>query len=130
MYAVIKTGGKQYRVAAGDVITVEKLAGDVGEAVTFDQVLALGSDSDLTVGTPTVDGATVSAEVLEQGRGDKILVFKKQRRKNYRRLHGHRQFMTVLRVTDIAGGAKAKPKKAKAAKPAEAAAEAAAETED
>ena len=128
MYAVIKTGGKQYRVAAGDVITVEKLAGDVGEAVTFDHVLAVGDDSDLTVGTPTVYSATVSAEVLEQGRGDKILVFKKQRRKNYRRLHGHRQYQTVLRVTDIAGGGKTKPK-AKAAEPAEPAAEAAAETE-
>jgi large subunit ribosomal protein L21 len=134
MYAVIKTGGKQYRVAAGDVITVEKLAGDVGEAVTFDHVLAVGGDSELTVGTPTVDGATVSAEVLEQGRGDKVLVFKKKRRQNYRRLHGHRQYQTVLRVTDIAGGGetKPKPKKAKAVEPAEAtepAVEAAAETE-
>ena len=128
MYAVFKTGGKQYRVAAGDVITVEKLAGDVGEAVTFDHVLALGGDGDLTVGMPTVAGATISAEVLEQGRGDKILVFKKKRRKNYRRLHGHRQHQTVLRVTEISAGAKAK--KAKAAKPAAAPAAATAETED
>ncbi len=128
MYAVFKTGGKQYRVAAGDVITVEKLAGDVGKAVTFDQVLALGSDGDLTVGTPMVAGATISAEVLEQGRGDKILVFKKKRRKNYRRLHGHRQHQTVLRVTEISAGAKAK--KATAAKPAAAPADTVAETED
>ena len=104
MYAVIRTGGKQYKVAQGDVITVEKLAGQAGDAVTFDQVLAL-DDGDLRVGTPVLDGASVSAEVLEQTRGDKIIVFKKKRRKNYRRKRGHRQYITVLRVTDIAAEA-------------------------
>ena len=104
MYAVIRAGGKQYKVAQGDVITVEKLAGQAGDAVTFDQVLAL-DDGDLRVGTPVLDGASVSAEVLEQTRGDKIIVFKKKRRKNYRRKRGHRQYITVLRVTDIAAEA-------------------------
>ena len=116
MYAVIRTGGKQYKVAQGDVITVEKLAGEAGEAVTFDQVLALGGEGGLTVGTPVLDGASVQAEVVEQTRGDKIIVFKKKRRKNYRRKRGHRQYLTVLRVTDIL--AKAKKKAAPRKKPA------------
>lgn len=100
MYAVIKTGGKQYRVAAGDVIKVEKLDGDIGASVDFDQVLMVGGD-DAKVGTPLVDGAKVTAEVLEQGKGDKVLIFKKKRRKNYRRTRGHRQHETVLRISDI-----------------------------
>ena len=118
MYAVIRTGGKQYKVAQGDVITVEKLAGEAGEAVTFDQVLALGGEGGLSVGTPVLDGASVQAEVVEQTRGDKIIVFKKKRRKNYRRKRGHRQYLTVLRVTDILAKAKkrAAPKKKPAAK--------------
>ena len=116
MYAVIRTGGKQYKVAQGDVITVEKLAGEAGEAITFDQVLALGGEDGLTVGTPVLDGASVQAEVVEQTRGDKIIVFKKKRRKNYRRKRGHRQYLTVLRVTDIL--AKAKKKAAPKKKPA------------
>ncbi len=105
MYAVIRTGGKQYKVAEGDVIKIEKLAGQAGDAVTFDQVLALGDDGGLQVGTPVLDGASVSAELLEQIRGEKIIVFKKKRRKNYRRKRGHRQYLTVLRVTDIAADA-------------------------
>ncbi len=101
MYAVIKTGGKQYRVAAGDVIKVEKLDGEVGSNVDFDQVLMVGNGEDAKIGTPVVDGAKVSAEVLEQGKGDKVLIFKKKRRKNYRRTRGHRQHQTVLRIGDI-----------------------------
>ncbi|MGI9510813.1 MAG: 50S ribosomal protein L21 [Geminicoccaceae bacterium] len=102
MYAVIKTGGKQYRVAAGDVIKVEKLDGEVGASVDFDQVLMVGGDDGAKVGTPLIDGAKVSAEVLEQGKGDKVLIFKKKRRKNYRRTRGHRQHQTVLRISNIA----------------------------
>lgn len=100
MYAVIKTGGKQYRVAAGDVIKIEKLDGEIGQTVDFDQVLMVGGD-DAKIGTPIVDGAKVSAEVLEQGKGDKVLIFKKKRRHKYRRLRGHRQQQTVLRISDI-----------------------------
>ena len=113
MYAVIRTGGKQYKVAEGDVIKVEKLAGAAGDAVTFDQVLALGDDGGLRVGTPVLDGASVSAELLEQTRGEKIIVFKKKRRKNYRRKRGHRQYLTVLRVTDIAADAEQRTAAAK-----------------
>lgn len=101
MYAVIKTGGKQYRVAAGDVIKVEKLDGEVGQTVDFDQVLMVGGD-ETKIGAPLVDGAKVSAEVLEQGKGDKVLIFKKIRRHKYRRTRGHRQHQTVLRISDIA----------------------------
>ncbi len=116
MYAVIQTGGKQYKVAAGDVITVERLAAEQGGSVTFDQVLMLGDGDKPTIGTPTVDGATVSATVLEQARGPKIIVFKKKRRKGYRRTAGHRQDLTVLRVTDILPtGAKKAATKAKKA---------------
>ena len=100
MYAVIKTGGKQYRVAAGDVIKVEKLDGEVGQTVDFDQVLMVGGD-EAAIGTPTVKGAKVTAEVLEQGKADKVLIFKKKRRQNYRRTRGHRQHQTVLRISDI-----------------------------
>jgi len=104
MYAVIKTGGKQYRVAAGDVIKVEKLDGDVGDKIGFDQVLMVGdeaAENSAKFGTPMIAGAEVTAEVLEQGKGDKVLIFKKKRRKNYRRTRGHRQWQTVLRISDI-----------------------------
>jgi len=97
MFAVIKTGGKQYRVASGDVIKVEKLEAEAGSTVTLDQVLMAGDK----IGTPLVDGVTVSAEVVAQDRGPKIIVFKKKRRQNYRRKNGHRQDITVLRITDI-----------------------------
>jgi large subunit ribosomal protein L21 len=107
MYAVIKTGGKQYKVAAGDVLAVEKLIAEPGSSVTFSDVLMMGDEKGQTVGTPLVDGATVIAEVLEQGRGEKIIIFKKKRRKNYRRKAGHRQLLTTLRITDVlAKGAK------------------------
>lgn len=101
MYAVIKTGGKQYKVAQNDIIKVEKLAGETGAAIEFDEVLMLGDGANVTVGTPTVSGASVKAEVVEQARGPKIIVFKKRRRKHSQRRHGHRQDLTVVRVTDI-----------------------------
>jgi len=116
MFAVIKTGGKQYKVAAGDVISVERLTGDPGSHIDLEQVLAIGDGAQLTVGKPFVAGAAVAATVIEQTRGDKIIVFKKKRRQNYRRRRGHRQELTVLKITDIyPAGA---PRKAKpAAKP-------------
>jgi large subunit ribosomal protein L21 len=105
MYAVIRTGGKQYRVASGQVIKIERLDGAVGETVAFDQVLMVGdeqADGEPRIGAPLVDGARVTAEVLEQGKAPKVIVFKKRRRKNYRRKRGHRQLQTVLRIRDIA----------------------------
>ena len=103
MHAVIKTGGKQYRVAEGDVIRVERLDGEVGGTLALDQVLMVsGGEGEPRVGTPLVSGATVTAEVLHQTRGPKIIVFKKKRRKNYRRKKGHRQDLTVLRIRGIA----------------------------
>ena len=112
MYAVIKTGGKQYRVAKGDIIEVEKLTADPGSTVSLAPVLMLNDDKSSTVGTPIIEGAAVSAEVLDQTRGDKIIVFKKKRRKGYRRTIGHRQDLTVLRITDVTGKAKAASKRA------------------
>ena len=100
MFAVIRTGGKQYRVAAEDVIKVEKVKGNPGEIVQFGEVLVVGGDS-ITLGQPTISGASVAAEVLEQGRGPKIIAFKKRRRKNSRRKRGHRQEFTLIRVTEI-----------------------------
>ena len=105
MYAVIRTGGKQYRVASGQVVKIERLEGEVGATVAFDQVLMIGdeqADGEPTIGAPLVEGARVTAEVLEQGKGPKVIVFKKKRRKNYRRRRGHRQLQTVLRIRDIA----------------------------
>ena len=101
MYAVIRTGGKQYKVAKNDVIAVERLSGEAGDVIALDQVLLLGDGPQATIGTPLVGGACVAAEVLEQGKGDKVLIFKKKRRHNYRRKKGHRQELTFLRVTDI-----------------------------
>jgi large subunit ribosomal protein L21 len=106
MYAVIKTGGKQYRVKAGDMLVVEKLDGDAGAKVAFDQVLMLGDGSDVVIGAPVVDGAVVNATLVETRKGEKIKVFKKIRRQGYRRTQGHRQFESVLRVTGIVGGGK------------------------
>jgi large subunit ribosomal protein L21 len=100
MFAVIKTGGKQYRVAADDVLKIDKIAGEPGEIVQFGEVLVVGGDN-VALGTPTVAGACVAAEVLEQGRGPKIIAFKKRRRKNSRRKRGHRQEFTLVRVTEI-----------------------------
>jgi large subunit ribosomal protein L21 len=133
MFAVIKTGGTQYKVAAGDRITVERLPGDAGASIALDQVLALGSGSDMTIGSPMISGAVVTAEVVEQTRGDKIIVFKKKRRQNYRRKNGHRQDLTVLKITDIAASGQAKTE-ATSAEPAPAkkprAKKAAAKTEE
>jgi large subunit ribosomal protein L21 len=102
MYAVIQTGGKQYRVAPGDHLRVEKLAADKGATVTFDQVLLVGGDT-TRVGTPFVGGVKVTAQVVAQGKAKKIIVFKLRRRKNYRRKYGHRQPFTELRITGIEG---------------------------
>jgi large subunit ribosomal protein L21 len=105
MYAVIKTGGKQYRVAADDKLTIEKVAGDTGSEVVFTEVLMLGGGegAEAKVGAPAVAGAKVVAEVLEQGRAAKVIAFKKRRRKNSRRKRGHRQHQTVVRIKEIVG---------------------------
>ena len=109
MYAVIKTGGKQYRVQPGDVIVVEKLDGDAGSDVKFGEVLMLGGDKGVTVGAPMIDGASVLATLVETRKGEKIKIFKKIRRQGYRRTKGHRQMESVLRITGIEGaGEKAK----------------------
>ena len=100
MYAVIETGGKQYRIAKDDVISVEKLETEAGKTVEF-QALMVGEGASVTVGTPHVAGARVTAEVVEQARTPKVIVFKKQRRKNHRRKKGHRQHITKLRITEI-----------------------------
>jgi large subunit ribosomal protein L21 len=110
MFAVIRTGGKQYRVAPNDIIQIERIAGEPGDIIELGEVLLLGGDSPKT-GSPTIAGALVAAEVLEQSRGDKIIVFKKKRRKNYRRKKGHRQDLTLLRITEILTDGK-KPSKA------------------
>ena len=99
MYAVIKTGGKQYRVTTGDVLKVEKLAGEEGKEIVFNEVLALGD----TIGAPLVEGASVKATVLKQARDAKVIVFKKKRRQNYRRKNGHRQYITLVKITDVCG---------------------------
>ena len=123
MFAVFKTGGKQYRVAAEDVLKVDKVKGEPGEIVEFGEVLVVGGDN-VTLGVPTVAGATVAAEVLEQARGPKIIAFKKRRRKNSRRKIGHRQEFTLLRITEIltdgkkpSKQAQPRPKRAPAAPP-------------
>jgi large subunit ribosomal protein L21 len=104
MYAVIKTGGKQYRVKAGDLLVVEKLAGEPGAQVAFDEVLMLGEGEAVTVGAPLVTGAVVNATLIETRKGEKVKIFKKTRRQGYRRTRGHRQFESVLRVTAIGDG--------------------------
>ncbi|MFZ3235818.1 MAG: 50S ribosomal protein L21 [Stellaceae bacterium] len=109
MFAVIRTGGKQYRVAQGDLIAVEKLAGEPGDAVEFGEVLMVGDGAEVAAGMPLVAGAAVSATVVEQSRAAKIIVFKKKRRHNYRRKKGHRQYQTVLRITEIRGADGAQP---------------------
>lgn len=117
MFAVIKTGGKQYKVAPADVIKVEKLDGDAGDPVAFDQVLMVGGET-TTVGGPLVTGASVTGEIVEQTREATILVFKKRRRKNSRRSRGHRQQVTLVRITDILTDGKAPARQAKAEQPA------------
>ncbi len=101
MFAVIRTGGKQYRVTQDAVLKVEKLEADEGATVTFTDVLAMGENGNLTLGAPVISGASVTATVLHQTRGEKIIIFKKRRRQNSRRKNGHRQHVTVLRVTGI-----------------------------
>jgi large subunit ribosomal protein L21 len=114
MFAVIRTGGKQYRVAAEDKLKVEKVAGEPGDIITFGEVLVVGGETP-TLGAPTVAGASVAAEVLEQGRGPKVIAFKKRRRKNSRRKRGHRQEFTLVRISEILTDG-AKPSKKAAAK--------------
>jgi large subunit ribosomal protein L21 len=116
MYAVIKTGGKQYKVAKDQIVVVEKLVGEAGQQVAFEDVLMVAGGEAATVGAPHVAGATVTAEIVEQGRAPKIIVFKKKRRKKHRRRNGHRQDQTVLRITEILTDGK-KPAKAKTAAP-------------
>ena len=115
MFAVIKTGGKQYRVAENDEIIVEKLDGDAGASVTFDEVLVLGTDSGTTVGAPLVSGASVVGEVAEQRKADKVITVKKRQRSTYRRKIGHRQLQTVVKITSILADGKKAPAKKKAA---------------
>jgi large subunit ribosomal protein L21 len=125
MFAVVRTGGKQYRVAAGDKIVVEKLAGEAGDTIRLDDVLLAGEGADLK----STDGLTVSAEIIAQAKADKVIVFKKRRRHNYRRKKGHRQQHTILRIVAIGDQKAEKPKKAKAEKPADEAPAAAAPAE-
>ncbi len=120
MFAVIKTGGKQYKVAEGDEIVVEKLDGDAGADITFGDVLMLGDGGNVTIGEPLVAGASVVGEVAEQRKGDKKLIMKKRQRNTYRRKKGHRQLETVVKITSIlADGKKAPAKKKAAPKPAD-----------
>jgi large subunit ribosomal protein L21 len=107
MFAVVLTGGKQYRVEMGTIIRVEKLLANVGDNIKLDQVLMMGDGKKVTVGAPVVEGATVEASVLDQMRDKKIIVFKKKRRHNYRRKKGHRQHLTVLKISAISAGKKA-----------------------
>jgi len=121
MFAVVRTGGKQYRVAAGDKIVVEKIDGEAGSSVTLGDVLLAGEGSELQ----STDGLTVAAEIIAQAKGEKVIVFKKRRRHNYRRRNGHRQNHTILKIVSIgAAEKKAAPKKAAAKKSEEAGAEA------
>ena len=118
MYAVVKTGGKQYRVSENDTVKVGRLAGEAGDIVTLGDVLMLGDGKAVTVGEPHVAGAAVAAEIVEQARDKKIIVFKKRRRQNYRRKKGHRQHYTLLKVTEILTDGAKPSKKAAAKKPA------------
>ncbi len=118
MFAVIRSGGKQYKVAANDVLFLEKLIADSGEEVEFNEVLAIGEGAGTTFGAPLVSGAVVTATVLEQKKDDKVIIFKKRRRQNSRRKNGHRQFLTVVRIDGIYKTAAEKPAKAARAAPA------------
>ncbi len=110
MYAIIETGGKQYKVQNGDQIRVEKLDAEIGSTVVFDKVLAAGEGSDIKIGTPYLDGLTVEADVVESGKGDKVIIFKYKAKKDYRKKQGHRQPYTLVEITSVAG-VKAEPKK-------------------
>jgi len=102
-YAVVKTGGKQYKVAPGEVLRVERLEGQVGEKVSLGEVLFVGGNGEVKIGTPMLAGVKVTAEIVDQGLAKKIIVFKKKRRKSYSRKHGHRQRLTTLRIVEIQG---------------------------
>lgn len=103
MYAILETGGKQYRVSEGDVITVEKIPGEAGDAVEFDKVLLISNDGDVKVGSPYIDGAKISGEIVETGKGKKVIVFKYKSKKDYRRKQGHRQPFTSVEITSLTG---------------------------
>jgi large subunit ribosomal protein L21 len=103
MFAVIKTGGKQYKVAQDDVLVIERLVGEAGDKISFDEVLMTGEGEAVKIGAPFIKGASVSAEILEQNRARKILIFRKRRRKNSRRKNGHRQHQSVVKITGIKG---------------------------
>jgi large subunit ribosomal protein L21 len=124
MFAVIRTGGKQYRVTPADLVEIEKLPGSAGDAIAFGDVLMVGGDDGISVGSPTVSGASVAGEIVRQQRTAKILVFKKRRRQNSKRSHGHRQEVTLVRITEILTDGKAPAKKAAAKAPVEAKSEA------
>ncbi len=117
MYAVIRTGGKQYKVAPQDVLQIEKIEAAAGDAVTFADVLMVAGDGEPEFGAPLVSGAAVSAEVVEHARGPKVIIFKKKRRQNYRRKRGHRQELTTVRILEISTGGKAAAKSESVAKP-------------
>jgi large subunit ribosomal protein L21 len=104
MFAIVRTGGKQYKVSVGDQITVERIAGEVGASISLGEILATAGEV-AKVGTPLIEGASVTAKILQQPRGTKVIVFKKKRRKNYRRKRGHRQALTVLKIEEISAGA-------------------------
>jgi large subunit ribosomal protein L21 len=106
MFAVIKTGGKQYKVSAGDILKIERLTGDAGQKIDFQEVFMLGDEKTAKIGTPNVDKAVVKATFLEQARGDKIIVYKKKRRQGYDRKNGHRQDLTVIHIDEIVEGRK------------------------
>ena len=112
MYAVLKSGGKQYKVEEGQVLRLEKLPGDVGSAIKFDEILMIGDGENIQIGHPLVDGASVEGHIVDQGRGKKIIVFKYKRRKRYRRKHGHRQQFTAIQIDSILTKGKPAPKKA------------------
>ena len=121
MFAVIKTGGKQYRVAAEDTLKIDRVAGEVGQIVEIGRVLAHGEGDKVSIGSPFVEDATVTAEIVEQGRGPKVIAFKKRRRQNSRRTRGHRQLLTTVRISEILIGGAKPSKKAAAPKKVEAA---------
>jgi len=118
MFAVIKTGGKQYRVAAEDILKIEKLDGEAGDIIEFNEVLMVGEGADAAIGAPFVDGALVTAEVIDQGRARKVIAFKKRRRQNSKRTRGHRQHLTTVKISEILTGGAKPSKKAAAKKPA------------
>jgi large subunit ribosomal protein L21 len=101
MFAVLKTGGKQYKVAKNDIIEIERLPGEAGETIVFDQILMVGDGTGATAGAPLIAGASVAGTLLEQAKGDKVIIFKKRRRHNYRRKRGHRQELSVVRIDEI-----------------------------